>query len=519
MVEVIRLTTITNMDHLPKSSVRVQETEFLHPNRDNSPLPSFEIEKGTWKLCVVGLSITILLSIGCIGFATNTFIHEKCFCQDEEPRFYSSTIKEIASLIFNICVTVCTETLGFIHATSLRWALYHEGRLQFNSNLRLFTNAKKCAANSWYINYIWAFLITVSYSSASQVLLPMGGSHLGYRGNYPGAYALSAQALAILGIALLLQSMLALWCMTPVKSRQILSWNSSPLNTTLALLHEGQIQRTPRAPLIPQERQSPASKATKIVKIITLFLWALLPVLLAWGLAMWFVELRMNHGESNDSFDPQNTSGGVSPGQFGYKGGDWGPKTIMPLMIVTLIQLVYTLALHMAEQIVNLTRDEAMWRRAGNISQGARGAQISPTSVRAVLMSWQSLALLALKPLSHWFFGLSAVGFSFGYIAFNPVPIFCLAGLSLILAVMVTFLAFRKPEGPQPAAWGNVQKLADYIDDWGDGAGGRLYWGDKGQANDTTHRLAGTSPLRCNIGEIEMNGVLYEDQGGNVSSE
>ncbi|KAK5046872.1 hypothetical protein LTR84_007226 [Exophiala bonariae] len=167
----------------------------------------------------------------------------------------------------------------------------------------------------------------------------------------------------------------------------------------------------------------------------------------------------------------------------------------------------------LAEQIVNLTRDEAVWRRASNLSAGSSGAQISLTSLRSMLMAWQSLALLALKAVSHWLFGTSVVGFSYGYIAFNPVPIFCLAGISLILAAMVTFLAFKKPKGPQPAAWGNLKKLANFVDDWGNGSSERLYWGDKGVSDTTGVRIAGTSPLRQGVTKICMSGVLYEGLG------
>lgn len=126
-----------------------------------------------------------------------------------------------------------------------------------------------------------------------------------------------------------------------------------------------------------------------------------------------------------------------------------------------------------------------------------------------VLLAWQSLALLLLKPLAHWLFGLSIVGFSFPMITFKPVPIFCVAGVSLVLAVMTAFLAFRKPPGPQPAAWGDLKKLANFVDDWGDDGAGRLYWGDKGVEDSTGTRLAGTATLREGLTEIRMNGVLY----------
>jgi len=81
--------------------------------------------------------------------------------------------------------------------------------------------------------------------------------------------------------------------------------------------------------------------------------------------------------------------------------------------------------------------------------------------------------------------------------------------MSLLLAELVTFLGYTRPKGPQPAAWGDLKKLAEFIDDWGHGAGGRLYWGDKGLADGPEVRLAGTSPLRQGVSDIRMEGVLY----------
>lgn len=55
-----------------------------------------------------------------------------------------------------------------IHYMSLRWALFHEGTLKFNSNLRLFTSAKTCPANRAPVNYTSLVLLVISYTGASQ---------------------------------------------------------------------------------------------------------------------------------------------------------------------------------------------------------------------------------------------------------------------------------------------------------------------------------------------------------------
>ncbi|KAF8865935.1 hypothetical protein BDZ45DRAFT_568128, partial [Acephala macrosclerotiorum] len=51
-----------------------------------------------------------------------------------------------------IIITVCNESLGFIRSTSLKWALQRERRLEFNSNLRLFSMSRTFGRNAWYSN-------------------------------------------------------------------------------------------------------------------------------------------------------------------------------------------------------------------------------------------------------------------------------------------------------------------------------------------------------------------------------
>ena len=66
-------------------------------------------------------------------------------------------------------------------------------------------------------------------------------------------------------------------------------------------------------------------------------------------------------------------------------------------------QAPLTLALHYAELQMNLSRDEAFWRRAPQ-DKGCRLREYS--SVKAALTSWQCVILFASKALMHWIFGL-----------------------------------------------------------------------------------------------------------------
>src|SRR5438552_3640864 len=55
----------------------------------------------------------------------------------------------LMTFVLNILVTLCMDSLGFIQTASLRWSLHREGRLNFNSNLRLLTATKDNLAHRW----------------------------------------------------------------------------------------------------------------------------------------------------------------------------------------------------------------------------------------------------------------------------------------------------------------------------------------------------------------------------------
>jgi hypothetical protein len=167
----------------------------------SAPLPPFDKAVGTKKWCIIGLIFCYILSIAfiCTGLAFWAHMHGD---KDADPvyRYYPARAVqtraslEIILLTLNISVTLATECVGYIHATSLRWALYHEGRLWHNSNLRLFTSARLSMPNRWFVNALWFLLITISYSCASQLLiLPTGY----------GFVVISSLGLIILGCCLL----------------------------------------------------------------------------------------------------------------------------------------------------------------------------------------------------------------------------------------------------------------------------------------------------------------------------
>lgn len=521
-------------------------------------LPPFDVALDTRKRCLHGLAISYALSVilvvcGILGYVfagrqvdeALAAVHKGDYykLRDMEFMWYPTvrigTIgdgpKEILILIFTVFVTGATENLGYIHATSLRWALYEEGRLHHNSNIRFFTSARKSAPNSWYSNILWAFLLTMLYSCAAQSIVSDKSEEFGF----------NSLAILLGGICLLLLCLLTSWSLLPRYNKQIVSWNSDPLNTTLALRHmTGQFLKS-QAGRAPKSRQPSLRSMNPGTTWAVVFLW-----LVVLGVCIPMIFLVIIRSTELDYSFVSTTETGKSDYFFlvqtlvddcNNKGGNegtidclgWRATPAANIFFLAAIQILYTLALHCAEQLVNLTRDEASWRRAypftfskhsNNSDQPNMkkkfGTVVGRNSTKAAFTAWNTLFLFILKPVSHWLFGLCVIVSSTHYITFHPMPLAALSGVALILSIFATVLAFQKPKGPQPATYGDLKMLAEMIDEWGSGAGETLYWGDKGESSGDTGagtvaenavlRLAGTSPRKDDVKNIRMEGVLYK---------
>jgi hypothetical protein len=150
------------------------------------------------------------------------------------------------------------------------------------------------------------------------------------------------------------------------------------------------------------------------------------------------------------------------------------------------IQAFITISMHCAELIVNCSRDEAVWRRMSSKTGLKRDVGV----LTRALLSWESVTLFLFKAVIHWVYGFAlSVYFSEG-VVFRAPQIFYLAVFAAVLALMMTFITFRRPSGPQPATYGHLQTLADLIDHW-PGKGENVFWGHKGYRNGVAH--AGTA--------------------------
>ncbi|KAK0117849.1 hypothetical protein ONS95_012170 [Cadophora gregata] len=260
------------------------------------PLPPFDKASSTRLLCTVGVVVSWVLSILCLGvggyaIAVNGTRAGSTFLLNE----WSSAQKVIIPLLLNIVVSFCTDCLGYVHSASLRWAMYREGRLAFNSNLRLLTGSKAAGPNRWYSNLLGSAGLVLCYASTSQVFIAVTSwSFYGDETHYQYFTFVNGVALTCLGAGLLVQTIISTACLIS-QSKHILTWSSNPLNATLAYLHHDLRRRDgrslmpasdrnlPPTPRTPQEHQPSVARTESSVKKIEYLVWFLVVLAGAWA--------------------------------------------------------------------------------------------------------------------------------------------------------------------------------------------------------------------------------------------
>lgn len=289
------------VDHQKNNSMHssvIENTQDLSEQRSKKPLwslntgnlcdgslPEYDKALDMRKICIAGLVLSWLASLACIGAAAYAFSRHAAI-----RYHFSLALAEILPLLFNIFITLCIDCLSYIHTTSLRWALWREKRLVFNSNLCLFSSARHCAANHWATNAVSAFCLVVSYTGTSQLFI--NG-------------AINSLALIALGIGLFGQAFIASWCLVS-GAEYIYTWSSNPLNTTLDALHRGLARQPGRCmragglgqdgvqgePTLPSLCQPAAKAVNPDVKYITALLCALSAASICWAAAITALTLR-----------------------------------------------------------------------------------------------------------------------------------------------------------------------------------------------------------------------------------
>ncbi|KAG2119171.1 uncharacterized protein F5147DRAFT_603420 [Suillus discolor] len=403
--------------------------------------------------------------------------------------------------MLDLIVTLCTESTGFVHGISLRSALASESRLCFNTNLRLLT-----ATRGWHnpngtlLNSISAVFLIISYSSASVVICLDG--HMNYSKTSPTSYvgiAIAGIPLLILGVALLLQVMIALSAMRAVK---IFTWSSSPFDLTAALVHHTQLTPTTfrcmccvsnldtyGGPAKPSETQPSAWHAHPSIRKVVIFLWVIVAACAGWAA---FVMSILDGSLTLQTWSfLQNFEGHL----VAYELPNGSPEVVWILLFVNIaaFQELLTLGLHCSELIVNVIRDERQWRCAAR----RQGLRVATNPLKPIFTHPLCLILFIAKPFLHWMFGLSfnivrgAIQESLELEGFLihmfTAQIWNLCIALFIFACFFTFVALRRPSGPQPAAYGHPQTLANLVDEWSP----VMWWGHKEDGIPYCH--AGTS--------------------------
>jgi len=132
------------------------------------------------------------------------------------------------------CVLVCLDT---IHSTTLRWALWREGRLRHNTNLRLFTCSRQNGPNGWIANIISALGLVLAYGGATTMTFPVTvfaaldltklddpeANPMILDADLPDRTAIdfNGWGLVGLGVGLLLQSCICTWCLVHESARYV----------------------------------------------------------------------------------------------------------------------------------------------------------------------------------------------------------------------------------------------------------------------------------------------------------
>jgi hypothetical protein len=363
---------------------------------------------GTSRIIALGgLVMSLLFSIFCIAVGIIIAIFKPGGILKIIASAQHNTVgTELLSLALNLIVTACTESIGFVHAKSLQYALASESRLHFNTNLRLVTAVRRkrwTSPNGVIFNAIMAMLLIISYVSSSIVFVLDDFSS--------NTWVLSP-AIIMLGVSLLLQAMIAYGGVR--RNTQIVTWSSSQFDATAALLHNDFFvpvsgrsmcnvleSRLDLGPKMPNKYQPSAWKAHPSIKPTIIFLWLIVPACAIWG------GILIGIGKKLNLFQQFGDDGLVgswsllpslhtytvylgfslsSSGLFGW----W-----VALSIIIAIQGALTMGLHCSEIIVNVVRDEMAWRRATS----KEGVRLSNNPLATVLGSWQNVALLIAKPV------------------------------------------------------------------------------------------------------------------------
>ncbi|EIW77467.1 hypothetical protein CONPUDRAFT_146397 [Coniophora puteana RWD-64-598 SS2] len=465
------------------------------PHKHLPPLPTLISGVSHRWLAYVILVCTASMGLACLALSIYLAIVIPGPDHPFAPGWDAESVAspEILKLGISGIVTLCVESLGYIHEITLRSALLSEDRLQFNTNGRLFTATKRrrwTGPNSVLSNIFMTICLMLSFTSASAIIATeSAGNSSGNTWQFVSAWEIP---LFTLGICILAQTSVVL---CGLRTIPVATWSTTALSVTSDLIRLRYIRRnagrcmcdisdasisvTPRAPLLIQPS---AWQARRDIRRIILTMWLFTLLYAAWG-AWWLVTSTHSQDEEYFKWNWTFFVGDNTPGtlwtSFKNEHSISTPKVWAIYYGFNLLQQGFlAIALHLAGIVACTLQDERSWRQATN--PGGARSNISP--VKSVFSSPLNAFVTLTKPLLHWMSSLSSfadTGINFIDMTWYPVQMLNLVFVLAVLMTILTILAVRRPRGPQPSAYVHIQTLANLIDEW-PAEEDRLYWGDKG---------------------------------------
>ncbi|KAH7916721.1 hypothetical protein BJ138DRAFT_5654 [Hygrophoropsis aurantiaca] len=483
----------------------------FHEQELSKRFGDYDRSETSGKISLVGIAATIV--IGLVAVIIGIYIAVPR--PNGMPGVVAVTITstaapEVLGLIMAAVIVLCVEAIGFVHSVTLRAALASESRLRFNNNLRLLTASRRnpwLNPNGTFCNLLMIVLVTVSYAAGAVTLL-----HFTVDGEWVATHIYAVPVL-LLGFSMLIQAGIAL---AGLRVTKVLTWSPSAFDTTAAMLYQSQVTRVPNRCMCsllhegslgnaqaPNDRQPSPWQAHKSVRKVVVLLWVLILACILWG----GVTYRLH--DIYSAYYPQKTysnsfaffPNSQSKAYMFGPGTNIGPQTLAPMWVLSMVTLmvvqgVLSIGLHCSELIVNIVRDEVAWRKATT----KVGTKPMRNPLVGSLGSSLNVILIIAKSLLHWMFGFTLTFQSAPcgpndeevcpQLSMYIVQIWYLAIALFVFAIGMTIVANYRPKGPQPAAYGHIQTLANLIDEWST----VMWWGHKADGLPYCH--AGTSDER-----------------------
>ena len=192
-----------------------------------------------WITAIVCIA-TSIWSISYTRPASSKKDASRTFISGEIPVHAPKGLISLAPLLLVISATLVGGFTNHLRSITLRWGLWREERLAFNSNLAAFQLASRVSLNGWPTNLVYVLCLVLSLTASSQTFIgfsEMGGSRT--------FVVVNGIALATLGVSVMGQAILAAWSIVRIE-KKALPWGVDPMTTAVTCLHEGLIRRKDR---------------------------------------------------------------------------------------------------------------------------------------------------------------------------------------------------------------------------------------------------------------------------------